>query len=333
MVNEQYTNLASTALSGAIDASATTIGVTGTGNAPFVMPTSPQFRVRIGDELLLVTAISSLLWTVQRGIEGSTPASHGDHAAVKHILTADGLMSVSSRTSTAGSYDTRPTSGQIGHQFWPVGGHYLERYNGSAWQSMGPINQLTPPNIADFSWFNQISNSATGSYTVTSGGIYILAPAQAGGESPRVLEVTTPATPWTLTTYLVPLGFPANFWEAGLRLRDSVGGKSVIMQMGYNSGLGFSIDKFNADLTYNASYGTYPTLGLTANWAVPPQWMQLSDNGTNRIWRLSSDGVNWLQVHSVSRTDFVTPNRVGFFANTINPTYDMGILCLSWKIT
>ena len=39
-------------------------------------PTKPEFRVRIGQELLLVTGVAGATWTVTRGIEGTTAADH-----------------------------------------------------------------------------------------------------------------------------------------------------------------------------------------------------------------------------------------------------------------
>jgi len=54
-------------------------------------PTSPEFRLRIGQELLLVTNVSGAVYTVTRGIEGTTPASHPQNARVVCVLTAGGL--------------------------------------------------------------------------------------------------------------------------------------------------------------------------------------------------------------------------------------------------
>ncbi len=62
-----------------------------------------QFRVRIGDELLLVTAgQNTTSWTATRGAEGSTAATHSSGATVRHLLTAASLLAVESGSGGAG---------------------------------------------------------------------------------------------------------------------------------------------------------------------------------------------------------------------------------------
>lgn len=84
---ENLTNDVQTTLNGSIDASTTSITVTsGTG-----FPT-PNFRVRLDDEWMLVTSTGAgTNWTVTRGIEGSVASAHANAAAVVHVLTEGGL--------------------------------------------------------------------------------------------------------------------------------------------------------------------------------------------------------------------------------------------------
>lgn len=87
---EQIINfLAETTLNGAINSSQTTMVVT----AVAASPTVPQFRVRIDNELILVTAqaSSSSYTTIVRGIEGTTAASHASGARVYYVMTSAGL--------------------------------------------------------------------------------------------------------------------------------------------------------------------------------------------------------------------------------------------------
>ncbi len=83
---EHFANDIATTLNGAINNSVTSVVVT--SNTGF--PTS-NFRVRVEDELMLVTANGSTTWTVTRGVEGTTAASHADTTAVTHVLTNVGL--------------------------------------------------------------------------------------------------------------------------------------------------------------------------------------------------------------------------------------------------
>jgi len=84
---EQYANNAQTTLAAAIAAADTTITVSSAAG----FPSQPQFRIRIDNELLLVTAVSGTTWTVQRGVEGTTAAAHASGATVTHVLTAPRL--------------------------------------------------------------------------------------------------------------------------------------------------------------------------------------------------------------------------------------------------
>lgn len=93
---EIFANNAQTTLNGAIDAVQTTIAV----NAPpagYPFPSSGNFRILIDSEIMLVTSVSGLTWTVVRGAEvGTTPgaaaASHGNGALVSQVGTAAGQV-------------------------------------------------------------------------------------------------------------------------------------------------------------------------------------------------------------------------------------------------
>jgi len=78
-----------TTLNGAIDASVTTVTVASAS----AFPSSGQYRIAIGDELLLVTAgAGTTSWTVTRGVESTTAASHANGASVYGVLTAASLL-------------------------------------------------------------------------------------------------------------------------------------------------------------------------------------------------------------------------------------------------
>ena len=86
---ERFANTAQTTL-GADVASPTATTLTVTSAAGF--PADAQYRIRLDDELLLVTAgAGTTTWTVTRGIEGTTAATHSNGAAVIQVLTAGAL--------------------------------------------------------------------------------------------------------------------------------------------------------------------------------------------------------------------------------------------------
>lgn len=71
---------------GTLTSGATSMIVTSATGAP-----AANFRVKIDTELILVTAKAGTTFTITRGIEGTTGASHSDGATVTHVLTSGGL--------------------------------------------------------------------------------------------------------------------------------------------------------------------------------------------------------------------------------------------------
>jgi len=87
MTVERFSNQASTTLFTSVGTGDLSISVQATTN----FPGSPEFRIRIGQELMLVTGVSGTTWTVTRGIEGTTPASHAPGSIVVAVLTSGAL--------------------------------------------------------------------------------------------------------------------------------------------------------------------------------------------------------------------------------------------------
>lgn len=87
-MSEQVANGAVATLANGMDGVTTTMVLTSAGS----MPTSPNFRVRVGTELMLVTAgAGTTTWTVTRGVESTTATPHSAGEFVVHVLTAGGL--------------------------------------------------------------------------------------------------------------------------------------------------------------------------------------------------------------------------------------------------
>ena len=75
-----------TTLNGAINDSVTSIVV----DVSFGISTSTLYRILIGSEIMQVTAgAGGLTWTVTRGIDGTSAASHSDEDVVTHLAVLD----------------------------------------------------------------------------------------------------------------------------------------------------------------------------------------------------------------------------------------------------
>jgi hypothetical protein len=111
---ENFANNYSTAIdeTGGIDASQTTFDVLSLGGAPAV-----NFRIKVENELMLVTGVSSPTLTVTRGIESTTAATHADGTLVTHVVTAAALdlMMPGDWTDYTPTWTTSGTSPSIGN--------------------------------------------------------------------------------------------------------------------------------------------------------------------------------------------------------------------------
>jgi hypothetical protein len=60
-----------------------------------------------------------------------------------------------------------------------------------------------------------------------------------------------------------------------------------------------------------------------------PLFLQIGDDGTNRLVKFSADGQNFETFHSIGRTDFLTADEWGFYVSAPDTTYAIGLTVLS----
>lgn len=165
----------------------------------------------------------------------------------------------------------------------------------------------TPLDDADFTQHNW------GSTTVqTTDGMMVLR-SPASTVNLRSLLKTLPAAPYKITLACWFTTTNTGVACGGLYLRDSASNKVVSIALLASDVI--ELQKWNSDTSFNA---TYTNSLATASWRRygKPIWVQLEDDNTNRISRISPDGVTFEQMHTVGRTDFVTPDQYGVFMNT-----------------
>lgn len=251
-------------------------------------------------------------------------------------LGADGKvpaaqLPVTGASTSTGADGAEPGSPAAGDLFLPNNGVHIERYSGAAWVPWGPIWALTRPVNADFSWVNQ--GAAT--VTQTNGGIFISAPGTAGLNQ-RIRIKTAPATPYMITAML--RGFGAlNLGSWGLLFRESSSGKIHSFIIGgavtgkLTNAPGVISLRQDSPTVINVA-GAYVQNNLVElPMHVPPNFMRLADDGTSRILSFSDDGYNFFPYHTIGRTDFITADGVGFFANAEDASIAGGVMLLSWK--
>ncbi len=202
-------------------------------------------------------------------------------------------------------------------------GFYLD--DGS--QKYAPVFAVTPPIDANYAWINQ----GGASVDTTGGGVYLLVPVGDASQW-RIRKKAAPvSTPYTITIAVLLGPMVQNNDMFAALFRQSSDGKLVVLSLQYVGGvIKLAVHKYSSPSAFSATYTE-----LTVGTPGPLWFFQLSDNGTNRICRYSFDGLHWLQLHSIGRTDYLTADEVGFGINmnTAASAKDYGATILSWKET
>jgi hypothetical protein len=180
------------------------------------------------------------------------------------------------------------------------------------------------PVLTDFTWINQGSATATDEY----GAITLYAPAQGNQNvDMHILKKAAPATPYTIeAAFYIGAMIGVNYNGFGPIWRENSSGK--LANVGY-----FYANNFVLYVSYSSS----PTVAVS-NWLADLVyqrsnllWFQISDDGTNRITRVSSDGRHFAQINSHGRTVNLTADEVGIWLNSRNVNYPLYVNWVHWK--
>lgn len=231
-------------------------------------------------------------------------------------------------TSAYASIPATPVTGDI---WLPNDGVYLKRYSGSAFVPWGPLFPFTEPISGDFAWINQ--GSAT--VSAVNGGVYIESP-ETALYNWRIRKKAAPSTPYTIVVaYSVQLNpfvaSAAAYNIGGVGWRQSSDGKLVLWQPLIATSNSADVVNLAAVRKYTdaTNYSSDYALARGGTAIVGPLiFVKLSDDGTNRKIFVSSNGQNFIEVHTVGRTDFITANEVCF---AITGTSTLGMHVFHWK--
>lgn len=303
---ERFLNGATaTTLNGAITNSQTTITVTSAA----VFGSSVNFRIRIRNEIMLVTGIAGNVLTVARAQEGTTANSQPNAANVNYYLTAGAIAQYRKENFGRGTYASRPNPAAKGMIYQCTDAPYLLYYNGSTWDMYGPCWDINVPFEADYTWLNQ----GTSVYTEQT-----FVPQISSTFQLRGLYRTLPAPPYTMTcimSWQESRDITGQFWGGGLFLRESSSGKLISFHYINRDTGGCEMEtvKWTNETTFSASYWSFVSqLQVIAEHPCKMLWWQILDDGTNRHYKYSADGFNYHTLHFTTRTDFLTPNQGGF---------------------
>jgi hypothetical protein len=328
-MTEKFSNKSVTTLSAAITTT-TAISCTVTDATGF--PASGNFRIKIDGEILIVTGVAGAVFTVTRGAEGTTAATHASGADVIHLLTKGSLEARVANRFISDIYANKPAAGVKGRLFLPSDGLFLEYDDGAAWRQYGPFRRLKAPPQTGWSWVNQ--GNATATFT---GGALLL-------EDPD-LDATNPQL---------------RLYVRGL----AAGATSVVAAFTYNGAASISGPRagFCARCVGGTDDGNLTTLGLreTAASAYPfleyinytsptavestpsgdgrniwPShrvfWVKYAWEGTYKRWYYSMEGVNWIKWFEDTISSYNAPSQFGIFIDPINNAQKISLSLLHWE--
>jgi hypothetical protein len=280
---EQFVNILDGVLNGAITDVATTLTITSATG----WPTGGDFRVQIETELVLVTAVSGLTWTIERGVEGTIAVSHSDTTTVSSKLTEGALVQW--------MRDQDP---------WATGRPPFK---------LTDINGITLTK-ADFTENNFVTNAVAddedGNITIEQDDhsvINIASLVKAAPSTPYTIIAACTAKPWGDSGAAGP--------RFGIGFREVATADLLLCEIIPCYINGSRVVHYNSSSSFNSvkSQRT-PFAGLGVN------WMKMSDDGVDLIMSHSRDGVNWIQFLNPPRTDqfSVGPDQVIFHHQSVD---------------
>jgi hypothetical protein len=138
---------------------------------------------------------------------------------------------------------------------------------------------------------------------------------------------TAPASPYSITAHVQQFYPLAINNGACIFFRESSTGRIVSIVQRYDgTNISLVVSRWNSAISINSSYVA------NAQMLAPLRWFRMEDDGSNRIFSVSPDGIVWSEIHSISRTDFLTADQVGFgLMLSTNAAYDTVASLLSWK--
>ena len=218
--------------------------------------------------------------------------------------TSSGGGNVTSRTALG----AEPGSSSAGDLDLYSANAMIARYSGSTWNKYGPIWALTEPGTG--TWVNQLTSTTD---TTSGPGTLLTVPYPGSSPSWSLQVWTAPATPYTVTAAIMPNLYPNGNAQCGLVLRESSTGKFQALSI--LQGGNMEVQKWTSATAFSALYGG--AMVGPRNGTGHIVWFRLTDNGTNIITSISQSGLDWTQVHTISRTDWMAggPDQYGWGGN------------------
>ena len=178
----------------------------------------------------------------------------------------------------------------------------------------------TQANTGLGTWYNK------GSCTLSehAGGLTILNPTFGASDNIGGLYRAAPAAPWVLTTLVSISCQPGDYPAARLGFINPTTGRTSSFGLCSNETLGVS--NFSAPSSWAGHLAMVSVAGTRV------LWLRLSDDGSSLHFSYSWDGVNFVELYSVSRSSAYAGYTHIFFGAS-SPNITASATLLSWSIS
>jgi hypothetical protein len=325
-VSEQFTNSAQTSLNGAITNTDTLLTVVSAS----LFPNKGNFRILIDSEIIKVTSVSGSQFTILRGQESTSAASHVDGSVITEIVTADALSEYRKDYFNYGTAAARPAAGIKGRLYYGTDCPLIWQDDGIDWWLIYPVQTPTKDRLtlSDWSWRNQSTSTVTDyngafKFTFPTGVSYIWR---------YIYKALAFSSPFTINMCVWAGGVSDNAdgenLSGNLIIAESpIGGKLMAFGQSFFSYANLKFDNWTNETTF---FGHERQNGLLNR---RPLWLQYKDSGTVVSIAYSLDGgatyidYNYQNV----RNGFLTPAYVGFGSAITNNRWDDSCWLLALK--
>jgi len=282
---ETFVNAAITELASSL----TDVATTATVVDGSTFPLTGDYRIVIGEELLMVTSRTGDVLTVERGLESTTAVAHNAGDQVNAILTRGAIEDYTKQNTWHGN-SSPPLQNYI-------------------------LATGAPAIASDFTWVNQGTASAT-----DRGGRVVLQTPPDAGDQIRGLFQAAPSAPYEIILACHGSGESSGNGQIGLAFRESGTGKIMTLANFLTNDI--EVAKYTSPTAFSA------LLGTKKPWDVGQSvtWLKIADDNTNLKFYVGPNGQDWIEVGSEGRTVFMAggPNEVGFHTNPDGSnTYDI----------
>ncbi|AXN51224.1 hypothetical protein MMRN_41560 [Mycobacterium marinum] len=200
-------------------------------------------------------------------------------------------------------------------QYWPTDTPLILRGNPDLeWERRGPIHRWIAPPYPGWTPVNQ----GSASLTLDNDSLLIETPSSSGDDTQLHAFVRSMANTsnYSIESYLeVTPPAVADFWHCGMLLRNSSTGYILMMSVVQSSGVStigsyIGVAHWNGYTTSGAAAYINQSLNF---WPEFPHFMRFREDGTDRYFEVSINGVDWRSIWLQTRSTHTIPDQYGFF--------------------